>query len=101
VRILVVEDDPGLNKLAQKRLRDAGFETEGVLTGAEALDRINSDPDLIALVDQQLPDMKGTELITTLITQNLAIPFVAMTGSGDEHIAIEMGCNCTFRVNPS
>ncbi len=90
VRILVVEDDPGLNKLAQKRLRDAGFETEGVLTGAEALDRINSDPDLIALVDQQLPDMKGTELITTLITQNLAIPFVAMTGSGDEHIAIEM-----------
>lgn len=90
MRILVVEDDQGLNKLAQKKLRDAGFETEGVFTGADALERVNYDPEFIALVDQQLPDMKGTELITTLITQNLEVPFVAMTGSGDEHIAIEM-----------
>ena len=89
-RVLVVEDDEGLNNLAQKSLRRAGFDTDGVLTGAEALERITENPDLIALIDQQLQDMKGTELIGTLHKNNMHIPFVAMTGHGDESTAIEM-----------
>lgn len=89
-RILVVEDDEGLNNLAQKSLRRAGFDTEGVLTGSHALERISANPDLIMLIDQQLPDMKGTELIGTLRKNSMYIPFVAMTGHGDEALAIAM-----------
>ena len=44
-RILVVEDDAGLNNLAQKALRKAGFEPAGVMTGAEAIERAMNDPD--------------------------------------------------------
>jgi signal transduction histidine kinase len=87
---LVVDDDEGLNKLAQKALRRSGFETLGVLTGTEALARVSASPDLILLLDQRLPDMSGSELIHALIAQDRRVPFVAMTGHGDEQIAVEM-----------
>ena len=90
MRVLVVEDDEGLNHLAQKTLKRVGFETNGVLTGADALVSILEDPDRILLVDQFLPDMTGTELIKTIQDQDLQIPFVAMTGQGNEKTAVEM-----------
>ena len=90
MRVLVVEDDEGLNHLAQKALKRVGFDAMGVLTGAEALVRILEDPERILLVDQFLPDMTGTQLIKTLQDQGLLIPFVAMTGQGNEKTAVEM-----------
>ena len=89
-KVLVVEDDEILNRLAQKILTRAGFDAEGVMTGAEAADRVTADPDLILLLDQELPDMTGTELVRTLKDRSRTVPFVAMTGHGDETVAVEM-----------
>ncbi|MHB8910299.1 MAG: response regulator [Syntrophales bacterium] len=89
-RILVVEDDEGLNHLAQKALRRAGYETDGVMTGAEAIERLMADPHMTLLLDERLPDMHGTQIIHTLIERNRHVPFVAMTGYGNEKIAVEM-----------
>ena len=90
MRVLVVEDDEGLNHLAQKALKRAGFETEAVFTGNDALDSIMEDSKRILLVDQFLPDMTGTQLIRTLQDKDIRIPFVAMTGQGNEKTAVEM-----------
>lgn len=90
MRVLVVEDDEGLNHLAQKSLKRVGFETKGVLTGADALACVMNDPERILLVDQFLPDMIGTQLIRTLQDQGILVPFVAMTGQGNEKTAVEM-----------
>jgi len=89
-QILVVEDDEGLNNLAQKMLRRAGFTCHGVLTGMDAIERVKKDRDLVLLIDQRLPDMDGTELARMLTNQGYQIPFIAMTGHGDEKIAVEM-----------
>ncbi|MDM8535670.1 response regulator [Desulfobacterales bacterium HSG17] len=89
-QILVVEDDEGLNKLIQKSLRRAGFSCQGVLTGIDAIVIAKQDTDLILLVDQRLPDMDGTALISKLKSEGCKVPFVAMTGHGDEKIAVEM-----------
>ena len=90
MRVLVVEDDEGLNRLAQKALKRVGFETTGVYTGATALAYILKDPETILLVDQFLPDMTGTQLIKSLQEQDIHVPFVAMTGQGSEKTAVEM-----------
>jgi len=37
-RVLVVEDDEGLNNLVQKALREAGYDTEGFSNAAEAIE---------------------------------------------------------------
>jgi len=88
--ILIVEDDRGLNNLMQKKLQRAGFHVEGVFTGAEALQRYAADQDMVLLLDQRLPDMDGTEVVTQLREQGHHVAFVAMTGQGDEQLAVKM-----------
>ncbi len=89
-RVLVVEDDEGLNRLARKTLRRAGFHADGALTGGAAMERLLTDDDLALLLDQRLPDMTGTELVRSLAARDRRPPFVAMTGQGDEKTAVEM-----------
>ncbi|MFO7931700.1 MAG: response regulator [Desulfosalsimonas sp.] len=48
------------------------------------------NPGLVLLLDQNLPDLQGSDLIACLEKQDLKIPFVVMTGHGDESLAVEM-----------
>ena len=89
-RVLVVENDEGLKSLARGALRKAGFDTEDVSNGTEAIERIMANPDAVLLLDIELPDMHGSELIRALAERNCPVPFVAMSGHGDERAAVEM-----------
>jgi PAS domain S-box-containing protein len=88
--ILVVEDDDGLRRLIQKRLERKNFKVETIETGEDALARLMSDPDVLLLLDYKLPDMTGRELIENLVGNGYSVPFVVITGHGDERIAVEM-----------
>jgi two-component system, cell cycle sensor histidine kinase and response regulator CckA len=89
-RVLIVDDDKELNRLIQKSLLRAGYEVYGAFTGKEALNFLEKNTDIVLLLDQRLPDMTGIELINTLTEKDKLVPFVAMTGQGDEKIAVEM-----------
>jgi PAS domain S-box-containing protein len=88
--ILVVEDDEGLRRLIQKRLERKKFKVEAIETGEDALERLMSNPDVLLLLDYKLPDMTGRELIENLAGKGYFVPFVIITGHGDERIAVEM-----------
>jgi PAS domain S-box-containing protein len=88
--ILVVEDDDGLLKLIMKSLKKSGFNPIGVSTGTQAIEYVVSDRKIILLLDQQLPDMTGRDIINSLNHRNLSVPFIVMTGQGDERLAVEM-----------
>jgi PAS domain S-box-containing protein/putative nucleotidyltransferase with HDIG domain len=88
--VFVAEDDEGLNLLIQKTLRKNGFVTEGFFTAAETIRRITENPDSILLLDFLLPDMTGEELIGALREKQCQIPFVVITGHGDEKTAVNM-----------
>jgi len=88
--ILVVEDDEGLNRLAQKKLNQAGFETTGVIRGAEVLEKVRKDQDLVMVLDYMLPDMTAEDVIKSLAEKELTIPFIMMSGRGNEKIAVQM-----------
>ena len=88
--VLVIEDDAGLNELIREVLERDGVAVEGVLTGTEALAKVQEDPDRLLLLDYDLPDMTGFELIETLHRTGHRVPFIVMTGYGDEKIAVEM-----------
>ena len=61
-RILVVEDEPALQKVLAMRLGMEGFQVETASDGEEALEMIRrSAPDLV-LTDLMMPVMDGTEL---------------------------------------
>ena len=89
-RVLIVEDDDGLRNLILKGLRKAGYVTDGVATGADALEYLMANPGLALLLDQKLPDMTGSDIIKALHERGLRVPFIIMTGQGDERLAVEM-----------
>ncbi|EFO79928.1 multi-sensor hybrid histidine kinase [Oscillochloris trichoides DG-6] len=90
LNLLVVEDDQGLNRLIQRHLRRHGLHVEGVLSGAEAIQRTATLTDPLLLLDYRLPDMTAKEIVLTLQHQQRPAPFIVMTGNGDERIAVEM-----------
>ena len=89
-RALVVEDDAGLRKLIERALTRAGYETLGAASGAEAIAKAEEDPALVLVLDLQLPDMPGREIVAALSARGITRPFVVMTGQGDERQAVAM-----------
>jgi len=90
VRLLVVDDDAGLVALMADALRDEGYEVTTARSGAEALDRLErAAPDLM-LLDLKMRDMGGPAVLRRLKTQDASIPFVVITGQGDEGVAVEL-----------
>lgn len=88
--VLVVDDDEGLGVLVTESLREAGMQAAAAQSGTRALDLIRERiPDLI-LLDLELNDLRGPVLLDRLKQENRSIPFIIVTGQGDERVAVEM-----------
>jgi PAS domain S-box-containing protein len=89
-KVLVAEDDEGLNRLIQTALQREGFKTEGIFTGSDTISRADSGRNAILLIDYKLPDMTAGEVIKNLRDKKSYPPFIVVTGQGDENVAVEM-----------
>jgi two-component system phosphate regulon response regulator PhoB len=87
VLILVVEDEQDLNEILNYNLQRAGFDTRSALTGAEALQILETEPlpDLVIL-DLMLPDIAGIELCRRMRNSSRmkVVPVLMLTAKGDE-----------------
>jgi len=89
--ILVIEDDIALNKLIQKKLKQEGYETYGVHSGEEAMSWVQENEYDLILIDYLLDNIDARKIIKKLQKKSTnPLPFVIMTGNGDERIAVEM-----------
>jgi PAS domain S-box-containing protein len=88
--ILVVEDDPGLNKLICKKIEQSGRHAASAISGTHVVDYLADHKADLMLLDYQMPDMNGAELALELKEKGSIIPFIVITGHGDERIAVEM-----------
>ena len=89
-RVLVVDDDEGLRILIARHLRKAGFDVSVAVDGAAAVELCQADPGRVLVLDQKLADLTGREVIRQLAALGYKVPFVMMTGQGDERLAVEM-----------
>ncbi len=87
-RLLIVEDDLQLAQMLGWHFSDQGYQTRAASTCAEAIRELSrSAPDLI-LLDQQLPDGTGTELLRRILAENPDQVVIMMTGQHDLELAI-------------
>ena len=84
--ILLVEDDPDLSSLMEKKLTDEGFTVTAAQTGQEALDTLaTGNPDFV-LLDILLPDIDGLTILNEIAskpkTKNL--PVIILSNLADQ-----------------
>jgi two-component system phosphate regulon response regulator PhoB len=85
-RILVVDDEPDILELVQYNLKKDNYDVVGVMSGEEALARVqNSPPDLVVL-DLMLPGMDGLEVCKQLKQEprTTTIPLIMLSARGEE-----------------
>jgi two-component system NtrC family sensor kinase len=89
-RILVVDDSMELlTLLCEGFLPQFGFQALAAATGEQALHFITSEaPDLI-LLDLQLPDISGLDILREMSEQQIEVPVILITAHGSESIAVE------------
>lgn len=87
-KILIVEDDTNLGQMLALHFEDGGYKTQhvpGVDKAREALQHSSYD---LVLLDQQLPDGLGIELLEEIMTRQQPPPVIMMTGHHDLELAI-------------
>jgi len=84
--ILVVEDEPDINKTVSYNLANEGFKPISVLNLQEADNELSSNNISLIILDLMLPDGSGLDFCKTLKSSNIYknIPIIIVTAKGDE-----------------
>ncbi len=78
-RVLLVEDEPALRRVIARNLTSRGLEVAEAASVAEALDDLNAEtPDLI-LLDINLPDRSGWDVLRDLQRRRIAVPTIVVS----------------------
>jgi CheY-like chemotaxis protein len=89
--VLVVDDDRFQHRLLSHMLADSWIDLEFAASGAEALSFLRRRrPDLV-LMDIELPDMSGVEVVRRMkaVAQLAAVPVVMITGHSEKQLVID------------
>ncbi len=89
VDVLVVDDDATTRLLVGRRLEAEGFACTAVATGSEALAVVEGGFRGVVLLDLQLPDLDGRELMPNLLRLAPTNPVVILTSHGTADIALD------------
>jgi two-component system KDP operon response regulator KdpE len=94
-RILLVDDEPAIQRSVSHLLRARGYDVQMVATGAEALKRFAEHPADLIVLDLGLPDIEGTEVCRRLRAAS-AVPIVVLSARGaeaDKVNALDLGAD--------
>lgn len=82
--IVVVEDEPELSKLIVQNLEEAGMQTQAYDRGAPALRFLQRNFANLILLDLNLPDQSGFQLLEELKRNDINVPAIFLTGNSVE-----------------
>ncbi len=89
IKILVADDDAQMQLAVRTTLERAGFEVVTVGNGASALENLENDSFDLIISDQKMPELTGSELLTSIQERNITTPFIMITAYGTINQAVE------------
>jgi DNA-binding response OmpR family regulator len=97
-RVLVVEDDRDIAELVERYLQKAGFSTEVLSSGRDALKALAERPPDLLILDLMLPQVDGLEIcrVARGNSRTAAIPIIMLTARADESeriVGLEIGAD--------
>ncbi|MGZ3428934.1 MAG: response regulator transcription factor [Polyangia bacterium] len=96
--ILVVDDDADLRRLLERELQAAGYRVAQAGSGAEAIERARRHLPTLVLLDMNLPDLDGVEVLRRLksspVTARVAVVLVSgRCSEADRITGLELGAD--------
>ena len=88
LRVLVVDDDAGMRETLRDILAAEGINAVTAASGAAAIEAFNDGDIALALVDQRLPDIAGTDLAEQLKALDPELPVLMLTGYASAETAM-------------
>jgi diguanylate cyclase (GGDEF)-like protein len=97
-KIMIVNNDPDILELTEIYLKAKGYEILCASNGKEALKKIKDNSPCLILLDLDLPDIRGTEVIETLKSDPVLwhIPIIFFTiknNMEDKTIGMQLGAD--------
>lgn len=89
VRVLVVDDEPGVREVLCALLEDEGYVALSVSGAEEALARVAAEPPALVISDLKMPGRDGLWLLDGLRASHPGVAVVMLTGYGDTETAVE------------
>ena len=85
-RVLIVDDDPDIQRLVSYNLGQAGFQVTTASSGRLALETVQTHPPDLIILDIMMPDIDGMEVCRTLRQRETSrrIPIIMLTARGEE-----------------
>jgi len=78
--VLIVDDDTGVRNVLSSVLSNEGYQVETAENGKKAIKTCEESVFDVALIDVELPDMKGTELLSRLKKMQPKMVRIVITG---------------------
>lgn len=89
IRVLHIEDDPGLAVLIRKALERRGHSVVHARDGTEGLALMASETFDVVALDHTLPGETGLDILARMGSRATRPPVVYVTGSSDARLAVE------------
>ncbi|MGD0028814.1 MAG: PAS domain S-box protein [Candidatus Bathyarchaeia archaeon] len=90
IRVLHVDDEPGLLKIAKQLLETEGqFQVDTASTAEEAREKMKKETCDAVVSDYQMSGKDGLELLKDLRENVSTVPFIIFTGKSREEVAIK------------
>ena len=92
LRVLIVEDDPGMNEYIGDILSQKGFQVSSAFNGFSGLDSIRAATPHVVILDIFMPEKDGLEMLVELRRFAGALPVLVI--SGKQHLL--SGCSMSL-----
>ena len=95
-RILVVEDDPAVQKALRRLFETEGYAVEIQANGQSALESYQAAPPAVIILDLRLPKLSGSDLCKVVKAQAPELPIVVLSATSDvsdKVLLLELGAD--------
>jgi DNA-binding NtrC family response regulator len=82
IKVLIADDEVEFASTLKTRLNLRNFKAEAVHSGLEALEAITRDKPEVLVLDLQMPDLSGLEVLAKVKQQFAEIEVIILTGHG-------------------
>lgn len=86
--VFVVDDEESMRNALRRALTQGGLAVQTYASGPEFLDRYQTTPLAVLLLDVKMPEMSGLQLQAILNERRIDVPVIFLTGAADVPAAV-------------